>query len=193
MVSMTSFQQLSDHELMHLVAEGDKAAFAALYDRYKGVLYLHAYRMLDNGDDANDILQELFTTLWLRRKELVFTGSVSAYLYQSVRNRVLDVIAHQKVTAKYIDSLNQFIETDEYSTDQQVREQELSQLIEQEVARLPAKMREIFELSRINQLSYKEIAEALNISDKTVKKQVNNALRILRQKIDLIILYFPFT
>ncbi|WP_460639044.1 RNA polymerase sigma factor [Larkinella harenae] len=190
---MTSFQQLSDHELMHLVAEGDKAAFAALYDRYKGVLYLHAYRMLDNGDDANDILQELFTTLWLRRKELVFTGSVSAYLYQSVRNRVLDVIAHQKVTAKYIDSLNQFIETDEYSTDQQVREQELSQLIEQEVARLPAKMREIFELSRINQLSYKEIAEALNISDKTVKKQVNNALRILRQKIDLIILYFPFT
>lgn len=178
---------------MALIAQSDKAAFSELYNRYKGVLYLHAYRMLEDEEEANDILQELFTTLWLRREDLVFTVSVTSYLYQSVRNRVLDVFAHKKVAQKYMDSLNQFIETGEYSTDEQVREQELRMLIEQEVALLPAKMREIFELSRVNNLSYKEIADELNISDKTVKKQVNNALRILRQKIDLIVIYFPFT
>lgn len=189
---MASFQRHSDHELMALIAQSDKGAFSELYNRYKGVLYLHAYRMLDDADEANDILQELFTALWLRRENLVLTTSVSSYLYQSVKNRVLDVFAHQKVVEKYVDSLHQFIETGEYSTDQQVREQELRTLIEREVALLPTKMREIFELSRINNLSYKEIADELNISDKTVKKQVNNALKILRQKIDLVVIYFPF-
>ncbi|MGV3556638.1 RNA polymerase sigma factor [Larkinella arboricola] len=189
---MALFRQHTDRELTNLIAEDNEAAFAELYNRYKGVLYLHAYRMLGDEDEAKDILQELFTTLWVRRKELISISTVSSYLYQSVRNRVMDVIAHKKAEEKYIDSLSQFIASGEYMTDQKVRENELRSIIESEVARLPTKMKEIFELSRKENLSYREIADELNISDKTVKKQVNNALKILRQRIEIIAVYFPF-
>lgn len=79
-----------------------------------------------------------------------------------------------------------FIEKGEYVTDQQLLEQELKEAIEKEIALLPPKMREVFELSRKQDLSYKEIADQLHISDKTVKKQVNNALHILREKLDTV-------
>jgi RNA polymerase sigma-70 factor, ECF subfamily len=189
---MSLFRQQSDRELTDLIAKDNEAAFAEIYTRYKGVLYLHAYRMLGDEEEAQDILQELFTALWIRRKELTFVSALSSYLYQSVRNRVLDVIAHKKTEEKYIESLSQFMASGEYITDHKVRENELTLLIESEVARLPAKMKEIFELSRKENLSYKEIADELNISDKTVKKQVNNALKILRQRIEVIAVYFPF-
>lgn len=189
---MSLFRQHSDRELTALIGSDNEAAFAEIYDRYKGVLYLHAYRMLGDEEEAKDILQELFTTLWVRRKELVMISALSAYLYQSVRNRVLDVIAHKKAEEKYIDSLSHFMASGEYITDHTIRENELSSMIESEVALLPAKMKEIFKLSRNENLSYKEIAEELNISDKTVKKQVNNALKILRQRIELVAIYFPF-
>jgi RNA polymerase sigma-70 factor (ECF subfamily) len=182
---MDPYQQSSDFELAELVAQDDDLAFAEIYQRYKGVLFLHAYRMLGDQEEAKDILQELFTTLWVNRKSIKLTSSFSSYLYKAVRNKILDVIAHRKVEQKYITSLVDFIENGECITDQQVREKELTVLIEREVSLLPPKMRAVFELSRNTDLSYKEIAEELHISDKTVKKQVSNALTILRQKLDI--------
>jgi RNA polymerase sigma-70 factor (ECF subfamily) len=182
---MASYYPSSDLELAALVANDDDQAFAEIYRRYNSVLFLHAYRMLGDQEEAKDILQELFTTLWLNRKEIKLHTSFSSYLYKALRNRIFDVIAHKKVEQKYISSLAAFIEKGEWLTDQQVREKELTVLIEQEVSLLPPKMREVFEMSRNTDLSYKEIAEELRISDKTVKKQVSNALHILRQKLDL--------
>jgi len=183
---MAFYYSSSDLELAALIANDDDQAFAEIYRRYKGVLFLHAYRMLGDQEEAKDILQELFTTLWLNRKEIKPHTSFSSYLYKALRNRIFDVIAHKKVEQKYISSLAAFIEQGECVTDQQVREKELTVLIEQEVSLLPPKMREVFEMSRNTDLSYKEIAEELHISDKTVKKQVSNALHILRQKLDLV-------
>jgi len=182
---MASYPQSSDLELAALIANDDDQAFAEIYRRYKGVLFLHACRMLGDEEEAKDILQELFTLLWLNRKDIKPHTSFSAYLYKALRNRIFDVIAHKKVEKKYIDSLAAFIEKGEWLTDHQVREKELAVLIEQEVSLLPPKMREVFEMSRNTDLSYKKIAEELHISDKTVKKQVSNALHILRQKLDL--------
>lgn len=183
---MDNYQGCTDSALLALIAEGDELAFAEVYRRYKGVLFLHARRILGNDEEGKDVLQELFTTLWTRRTSIDLKTNLSAYLYASVRNRVFDIIAHRKVEARYIASLAAFIEQGEYVTDQQVQEQELRELIEQEIALLPPKMREVFELSRKEELSYKEIADQLHISDKTVKKQVNNALHILREKLDTV-------
>ncbi|WP_353718918.1 RNA polymerase sigma-70 factor [Dyadobacter sp. 676] len=181
---MNNYQGYTDPALLALIAEDDDLAFAEVYRRYKGVLFLHARRILGNEEEAKDVLQELFTTLWIKRNSLRFTTSLSAYLYASVRNRIFDIIAHRKIEEKYIASLAAFIEKGEYVTDQQLLEQELKELIEKEITLLPPKMREVFELSRKENLSYKEIAEQLHVSDKTVKKQVNNALHILREKLD---------
>lgn len=183
---MHEYQRFSDSELLTLIASDDDQAFAEVYHRYKGVLFLHARRMLGNDEEAKDVLQELFTTLWTKRNSINLTTSLSAYLYAAVRNRVFDMIAHRKIEEKYIASLAGFIEKGEYVTDEQLLEQELKELIEKEIALLPPKMREVFELSRKQELSYKEIADQLHISDKTVKKQVNNALHILRGKLDTV-------
>ena len=182
---MAIYSEFSDAELMLLLSGGDGLAFAEIYQRYTGALFIHAYRILGDEEEAKDVIQELFAVLWIKRNTIVLRTSLSSYLYSSVKNRILDFIAHKKVEDRYVRSLGRFIDEGEYVTDQQVREKELSELIEREVALLPPRMREVFELSRRDNLSYKEIAEELNISDKTVKKQVNTALSILRQKLDI--------
>lgn len=182
---MNFYRQNSDLELARLIAEDDTRAFAEIYQRYKGVLFLHAYRMLGDDDEAKDVLQELFTVLWVNRRDIKLHTSFSSYLYKALRNRIFDVMAHKKVEQKYIDSLASYMEEGECITDQQIREKELTQIIESEISLLPPRMREVFEMSRNTDLSYKQIAEELQISDKTVKKQVSSALHILKHKIDL--------
>ncbi|WAC10114.1 RNA polymerase sigma-70 factor [Dyadobacter pollutisoli] len=172
-----------------MIATDDTQAFSEIYSRYKGVLYLHAFRMLGNEEEAKDVLQDLFTTIWTKRHDINHIASFSSYLYKALRNRIFDVMAHKKVEQKYIDSLARFMEEGECITDQQILEKELTQVIESEISLLPPRMREVFELSRNADLSYKQIAEELHISDKTVKKQVSSALHILRHKIDVAFIF----
>jgi len=188
---MKPYRQLLDHELTDLLKSGDHAAFTEIYNRYMGVLYVHALRMLKEEDEAEDILHEIFTALWTRSAQLELKSTLSAYLYRAVKNRVFDVLAHRKIRQSYIESLESFLHNGQYSTDEMVREQELARLIEQEIKLLPEKMRKVFELSRLANMSHKEIAATLGISDKTVKKQINNAIRILRLKINLLIAVLP--
>lgn len=180
---MPDYNNCTDNELAALLIDGDQKAYAQLYDRFKGILYVHAYRILQDREDAKDIVQELFTVLWIKRSGLILKTGIASYLYTSVRNRVFDKISSKKVASRYFESLKDFTLDEGYSTDDIIQEKELSALIEKEIAALPDKMRQIFELSRKGNLSHKEIANQLVLSDKTVKKQVSNALRILRLKL----------
>jgi RNA polymerase sigma-70 factor (ECF subfamily) len=182
-----SCRTLSDIELADLLKSGDHDAFTEIYNRYYGVLYAHALRLLHDGDDVSDILHELFINLWVKRTELSLTPSLSAYLYRSVKNRVINAFEKSRVRQSYLDSLQYYINTGSQVTEETIRVNELALQIENEVARLPGKMREIFELSRKYQLSHKEIADTLGISDKTVKKQINNVIHRLRMKINMLI------
>jgi len=162
--------------------DGSKEAFGELYNRYKGVLYAHSYKMLQNREEVRDLLQEVFLKLWVKREELLIRN-ISAYLYSSVRNSVIDRISHSKIKEKYINSFSFFDEHNNYDLpDRQLHLKELRELIEAEVANLPPKMRQIFEMSRKLHMSHKEIGDELGISEFTVKKQVNNSLKILRSK-----------
>ena len=183
---MTLYTTLTDHELVAFLKDGDKTAFTEIYNRYKGLLYIHAYNRLRNQQEADDVVHELFASLWTKREDLFLKTHLSGYLYQAIRNRIIDVISHKKVASAYMISLQHFIDHSEAVTDHLVRENELSALIEKEISALPAKMREVFELSRKANLSHKEIAGKLELSEMTVKKHVNNALKILRSKFGLI-------
>lgn len=187
-----NYSSLPDEKLAHLFKEGDPYAYTEIYERYKGLLYIHAYRVLQDRYSVEDILQDVFLALWNNRDTLSFKTSFSAYLYTAVRNRILDKISHEKVVARYADSIRDFIEIDLTTPNEILREKELSAIIESEVAALPEKMREVFLLSRQKELSYKEIGERLNISDKTVKQQVYNAVKILKLRINSFIIGFLF-
>ena len=184
---MTSYITLPDNDLVAFLKDGDKAAFTEIYNRYKGLLYIHAYNRLRNQQEADDVVHELFASLWTKKDSLFLKTHLSGYLYQAVRNRVIDIISHQKVESAYMVSLQHFIDKSEAITDHLVRENELTALIEKEIGALTPKMREVFELSRKANLSHREIAVKLELSEMTVKKHVNNALKILRNRLGLLV------
>lgn len=177
-----SYHSYTDIELVELLKSGDEASYTEIYNRYKGVLYRHAYKKLKNQHEADDILQEIFTHLWVKRDSFDGQNNLVGYLYVSLRNKVLNVIAHRAITYDYETKYQQIADEGTAITDHRVRLNLLKELIEQEVSALPPKMREIFEYSRNKHFSHKQIAEKLDISEKTVRNQINNALKILRNK-----------
>lgn len=189
---MSGYQGYKDSELTALLRNSNHDAFAEIYTRYKNPLYLHAYRMLQDDEEAKDVVQELFATLWTTRHTLVISASLDAYLYGSIKNRILNYMAHQKVISRYTEFLRAYLESGSPANDDVMVAKELAAIIEREVAQLPPKMREIFELSRCKGLSHKQIAEKLDISDKTVKKQLHNAIKILKPKVNFGVLFFLF-
>lgn len=187
---MLNYETISDNELAELLRSGDRAAFTEIYNRYKWLLHTHAYKWMQDREEAKDIIHELFAALWTKRESLSFPDNLSAYLYTAVRNRIFNVISHQKVASQYLNSLQAFIDEEQAAADHLVREKQMTLLIEKEIAALPAKMRAVFELSRKEQLSHKEIAEQLTISEQTVRKHVQHALKILRVKLGLVVFLF---
>lgn len=160
---------------------GDAEAFKALYDRYWEPLYLKACQRVDK-DEAKDMVQEVMTTLWRRRKD-IFTfedGKIGRYLFTAVKYRV---ITHYAYTADEVRHPHLFdVLTDEAAVNS-LEVRELSELIESEINRLPARMQQVFRLSREDDLSIADIARRLNLSEQTVKNQLTEALKRLRTSI----------
>jgi RNA polymerase sigma-70 factor (family 1) len=184
---MFYYGALSDDELTLLLKSGDASAYTVIYNRYFDSLYIHAYRRLQHKEEAQDVIHELFAQLWTKKTTLHIQTSLAAYLYSAVRNKILDFISHKQVESKYMSSLAGFMDQGVCITDHSIREKQLSALIDKGISDLPLKMKEVFELSRKQRLTHKEIAEKLNLSEQTVKKQVNNALKILRIKLGTMV------
>ncbi|MVN20481.1 RNA polymerase sigma-70 factor [Mucilaginibacter sp. HMF7410] len=182
------YKDLPEQVLFALFQQSNENAFSEIYFRYSGALYKHALKMLKDRDEAKDIIQDIFASFWLKRESLILTTSLASYLYTSVRNKVLDVFSHEKVAARYQQSLQAFIDQGEFITDDWLREKELTAIIDQQIAELPPKMRAVFELSRKTQLSYREISEELDICENTVRKHITKAIKKLKVKLDTVVI-----
>lgn len=177
-------KSLNDQELLLLLKQGERDAFTEAYNRYSGLLYIFAFKRLKNREEAKDIIHESFLGLWANCKDLNPATVLPAYLYMVVRNKIINLVSHQKVAARYIDSFQVYLdETRTDNTDYLVRHNELMAFIEAEIANLPPRMQQVFELSRKTNLTRKEIARELNISEETVKSQMHNALKIIKIKL----------
>jgi len=179
-----------DDILIAQVKKGSKAAFNEIYKRYWAVLYRHARRMIKMEEESQDIIQDIFESLWRNRESLEIRGELSSYLYSAVRYKIFDLLDKGKVRNDYLEKLGGFIHNGTYTIDHILIEKELSERIEREVNFLPRKMREVFELSRKEHLSHREIAERLSLSDQTVKKQIHKALKILKPKFGIFFLCY---
>lgn len=180
---MSSYKLYTDSELIHLLRADDRTAFSEIYVRYGERLYKQAYHVLRNREDAKDIVQDIFTSLWNKRAELQI-NNLAGYLYIANRNQVIKLIAHKKISSVYFDWLQTMTEEGADIVDHAIQEKQLQELVDGEVGKLPSKMRLVFNLSRKAHLSHKEIAAKLHLSEATVKTQVKNALRILRSKLE---------
>jgi len=189
---MANYSKLSDAELAELLRNADHAAFTEIYNRFKSPLYIHAYNQLRDTEEARDLVQDLFINIWDQSHKLVITDTLSSYLYTAVRNRVFRIISRKGLESKYISSIQKSVNEGHCVTDHRVRERLMQERIDREIDALPAKMKEIFLLSRKANLSHREIAGKLGISEPTVKKQVNNALKIMKSKFGLIVYLMLF-
>lgn len=180
---LAALNNLSDEQLIGLLKLGDAAAYLEIYDRYKHLLQQHALKKLGDMDEVEDLIQELFIYIWDKRETLVLTTSLSGYLFTAVRNRVFNTYAKKSREAGYLNSIQEFISSGEYTTDLMLREKEFAAIIEKEIAALPPRMREVFLLSRNEGLTHKQIAQRLGTSELTVTTQIRNALKTLRLRL----------
>lgn len=170
----------SDEDLIKLMRADDRHAFNEIYERYWLKLYLSAFKKLRSADDAKDLVQDLFFSLWIKRYSLVVSTSLSAYLFTAVKYRIINHIESNIVKGRYLESLNKTLTEYDDSTSAAIAADDLGQRIDGGIKMLSPKMREVFELSRYENLSVYEIAERLQLSEQTVKNQISRALKILR-------------
>jgi RNA polymerase sigma-70 factor (family 1) len=188
-MNVSSCPVLCDSELLELMKQGDHKAFELIYNRYAARLYCSAYNLLRDKTICEDLVQELFVSLWIKRNHLKI-NTLKSYLYAAIRNSVLMVVRSGRGHLD-LSLAKELAQT--YTTDHQVIEKEITSLLNQSIASLPEKCRQIFFLSRKEQLSNKEIASQLNISAKTVENQITIAIRRLRITFgDFLILGFLF-
>jgi RNA polymerase sigma-70 factor (ECF subfamily) len=182
--------------LLHRLKDGDEAALTLLYKAHWQPLFLAAYNILKDKRACEDIVQELFLQLWLKRETLDVKISLQAYMATAVRYQVFHYIrkaAKAPVLSKQMEENNFAVSSDETLLQNDVRKQ-----VAEAVAELPEKCRLIYTLSREEQLSHKEIATLLNISTKTVENQLTIALRRVRHHLEyctitkLLLLFFLF-
>lgn len=186
---MINYGTCFDQELVLLLKEGDDAAFREIYLRYDKLLLIYAYKKLRNREEAKDLVQDVFTWLWNNRNDFYINTTLSGYLYKSVLNRIFDVVKHKGIIRKYVDSGKHYIEISNADTDYLIREKDIALLIEREILAMPPKMREIYTLKRKYFLSTKEIAAELSLSEHTVSTQMKRALKHLKVKLGLLVLF----
>lgn len=172
-----SVSESQDQTLLAAFQKGDQQAFDALFRTWYAPLCRYAARLLDGDmDDAEDVVQQTFIKLWEQRETLPIQFSVKAYLYKMVHNRSLNRLRdaqtrrrHSEISVSFGNDMAPPVEVSDLQT-------RLHAALEQ----LPTECRRIFELSRFEELKYREIADQLNISIKTVETQMGKALRLMR-------------
>lgn len=179
-------RELSDKDLLLLLQGGNHSAFEAIYVRYASALIQFAFSKTGNVDDAKDCVQDVFVWLWQAGQGVQITAdrpSLEGYLKSAVKNKIINLIEKKLRLQNY--SKEALLDlARETPPDIHLSHQELTHLVQKEINAMPVKMRTIFELSRENGLSNKEIAGKLSLSEQTVKNQLGNAKQRLRLKLE---------
>lgn len=175
-------EQLDEQQLVQATQSGDESAFDTLFRTYYAPLCRYA-RTLTAGDmaAAEDLVQQVFVKFWEQRSAFNIQWSVKAYLYKMVHNRGLNRIRDAKTEARY--KTYHAGQMEQQYEEQPGAGAELNARIQRALERLPSECRRIFELSRFESLKYREIADQLGISIKTVETQMGKALRLMRTEL----------
>ena len=189
---ITTFNHHNDLELVELMRHGHRQAFNEIYDRYWLKVFMSAVKRIHSKDDAKDLIQDLFFTLWIKRDSLVITTSLSSYLYTAIKYKVINHIESNIVKANYLNSLDKARVDYDNSFDESIVTRDLERFLDLGINNLSPKVKEVFELSRKENLPIHEIAERLHISDQTVKNQISKALKVLRIHLSEISATLPF-
>lgn len=168
-------------DLLLQISKGEERAFSELYDIFYPELTRHVLSKIRDQNIAEDILHDLFLSLWKNRNNILEIESIPAYLYSAVRYLILAQYRRQKIQELSLNSLEELdIIQEDAPIEDRLYYRYILDEVQREIENLPEKCKEVFKLSRENYLSIKQIAEELSISESTVKKHINKALNNLR-------------
>ena len=179
------YVQYSDEELLTLTKKGNASAFDEIYRRYRNILIVQACNNLPSKSKymAEDIVQDIFISLYQKRALLKITVSLHGYLVQAIKYKIANEIRSSIVCSKYQNFLF-FNDYDENDFSNRLETNELKYSIDSALKRLPPKCKEVFRLSRDEDQSYMDISSSLKISVSTVEKHIVKALKILRNSLN---------
>ncbi|WP_211999669.1 RNA polymerase sigma-70 factor [Chitinophaga sp. HK235] len=181
MVRTSDITQLSEAALVREIHAKNRQAFTFIYERHFQELAMAAFRYVKDAGIAQELVQEVFIRIWEQPSLLDENGALRAYLYKAVINHAINYLKREKNIARHHSLIAESL-TDSYLHNLQ-EEQELKLRIYQEIEKLPKQCAKVFKMSRFDGLKYREIAEQLQISEKTVENHIINALRILRENL----------
>ena len=169
----------SDNDfLLSAVQRGDQKAFDTLFRRYYPMLCAYGHRFVEL-EDAEEIVEDSLLWIWENRETLVIESSLNSYLFKMVYRRALNKLAHidatQRADTRFYEEMQEMLQDTDY-----YQIEELAKRIEDAVAALPESYREAFVMHRFRDMSYKEIAETLGVSPKTIDYCIQQALKQLR-------------
>jgi RNA polymerase sigma-70 factor (ECF subfamily) len=175
--------EVNEPGLIALLGKQDEKAFEDVFKTNYKSLHAYAFTLLKEEIVAEEMVQNVFCKLWERSASLTISGSVAAYLYRAVHNESLNYLKHQKVRSEHRLHVSHQSGQENDSASRRLHVKELEDRLRQSLNELPEQCRTIFQMSRFEELRYKEIADRLDLSVKTVENQMGKALRILRSKL----------
>lgn len=178
---MNEYNKHTDSELFRLIGIGDTGAFTQIFNRYSERLYAYALKISKSEIWAEEIVQDVWTQIWINHAEFSNLENPSAYLFRTARNRCLDWLRRNKLEVRLQYYLVQNTQSIRNTTEQQVEYRYSSRLIDEAIQTLPSQRKVIFELKHMAGMSYEEVAETLKISKNTVRNQMISALKTIRQ------------
>ena len=193
---MTDSQRINYLDWINALRTGDSCAFQNIYNEFWESLYAIAYNRLKSREAVEEILQELFTDLWNRRDSLSITSSLPAYLHAALKYKILNYIHSQKRRLNFSQDHPEYIFCCDNSTQEVLAFEELYELLEIGLEKLPVKCRLVFKMSRHEQKSSKEIAAELKVSHRTVQTHIHHALKFLKRELvdykSIVLIIFLF-
>ena len=170
----------SDEELLILLRQGDRESFGILYSKYWKRLFNAAYKRLQSREIVEEIIQDIFVDLWAKRETIQIHSSLQGYLFTALRYQLFSYFRAQLVRKQHVAYVLTHAEEYENLVEDQLFYEELARALESGIENLPEKCRVVYQLSRNENLTYKEIAGHLHLPIDTVEKQMVKALKLLR-------------
>lgn len=170
----------TDQELLLRIQDDDQQAFAVVVERYQLQLYKQILKKIGDTDQSKDILQNILITLWTSRHKLVIIDSLYPYLVKAARYAVVRYYLLQKKNILLETELSKWPENFQHSAESDMLAADLKEELEAELLKLPDAVQQVFQLSRKEGLSVREIALQMNLSEQTVKNYISSALQTLR-------------
>jgi RNA polymerase sigma-70 factor (family 1) len=175
---------LDDERMILLeLAAGSESAFVRIFDRYSSRVYRSALKFLGSKESAEEIVQDVFLDIWLKRKNMAEVLNFGGYLQGMVRKQVYDAYRGKSVFTDIVNELS-YPEPSDNATERMIQEHEYDKLLQEAVDKLPEHQRQIFRMAREEGLSHEAIANRMNLSRLAVKSHMKRALRFVRAELE---------